>query len=931
MTPPLAPRPLRQIATTVVALALALPLTPSSAHAPSYVGDHRPTRPAAAAPVPHETPAGSSTGTARPAAEERVRIPRAATGRQAIELLGDQLPAAARAHEMSATELRQLLRTDRTARVHRDGRIAFIDPVHTEADHTEAGHTETGSAAATTAQAPLAETFALHSKPGSQRTIYLDFDGADVSDTEWNRDPDYPLTAGWHAGWDPAGDGATFSSAERAEVQSVWARVAEDFAPFDVDVTTEDPGAAAITRNGWSDQVYGTRVLVTGSNQAASDLCNSQCGGVAFLNVFDEPTYHADLQPAWVFPSELGNDTKSVAEAATHEAGHNLALKHDATTTSSYYSGHAGWAPIMGVGYSRPLVQWSRGAYSSANNTEDDLAIIADSGAPVRADEAGATVGTAAAQLPTGPAYITSDADRDVYALGRCSGEVSLAANPAATSPNLDIAIDLLDAAGVSKTHANPTSAASTRDRMTGLAATARTTVDAGTYYLRVDGTGEGSTYEGYGSLGAYTLSVTGCGLVETAVAPDAAGSVHASPGADGRTATLTWQAPASDGGSPVTGYALTRDGAAVTTLGATARSHTFTGLAPGATYSLGVAAVNAVGTGPVTTATVTTPTAPGQPTSVTATRDASAGSATLSWQRPASDGGSPLTGYQARLDAGGWVSLPATASRHTFTGVDASAHQLSVRAVNAAGTGTAAVADLAAVVTTTTQPPTTTSEPPTSTQPPPPSDDPEEPTGVGAPTGLATATDALTGTVRLSWQTPLLGSVGSLLGYDVVHDGETVSRTQPGTRAVTLTGLERGVTHRFGVRALDLLGLGPLAWTQVTLPGAPPAPAKLVTRVGKRLATVRWQAPASYDQALVTGWRVRAVRGGVQVAAATLPASARAWSHRLRGRTRTVLQVTAISADLSGPAATTAPLTPVRRPSAPRIGRARGDGRADG
>ena len=29
-------------------------------------------------------------------------------------------------------------------------------------------------------------------------------------------------------------------------MQSVWQRVAEDFAPFDVDVTTQDPGVAAI-------------------------------------------------------------------------------------------------------------------------------------------------------------------------------------------------------------------------------------------------------------------------------------------------------------------------------------------------------------------------------------------------------------------------------------------------------------------------------------------------------------------------------------------------------------------------------------------------------------------------------------------------------------------------------------------------------------
>ena len=41
---------------------------------------------------------------------------------------------------------------------------------------------------------------------------------------------------------------AAFSEAELDVVQEVWARVAEDYAPFDVDVTTEDPGTAALVR-----------------------------------------------------------------------------------------------------------------------------------------------------------------------------------------------------------------------------------------------------------------------------------------------------------------------------------------------------------------------------------------------------------------------------------------------------------------------------------------------------------------------------------------------------------------------------------------------------------------------------------------------------------------------------------------------------------
>ena len=66
-----------------------------------------------------------------------------------------------------------------------------------------------------------------------------------------------------------------------------------------------------------------------------------------------------------------GNE-KYVAEAASHEAGHNMGLSHDGTSTAAYYggqgSGATGWAPIMGVGYYKNLSQWSKGEYALANN-----------------------------------------------------------------------------------------------------------------------------------------------------------------------------------------------------------------------------------------------------------------------------------------------------------------------------------------------------------------------------------------------------------------------------------------------------------------------------------------------------------------------------------------------------------------------------------
>ena len=140
------------------------------------------------------------------------------------------------------------------------------------------------------------------------------------------------VTPGSHPAWDPAGDGPSFSDGERAKVQQVWAMVAEDYAPFDVDVTTQDPGTAGLVRSSSSDTVYGTRVLVTPSDDPFAKICTgAAAASPTSASSTASGTYY---QPAWVFPQALGNDPKNIAEAAAHEAGHNLGLDHDGTAAA---------------------------------------------------------------------------------------------------------------------------------------------------------------------------------------------------------------------------------------------------------------------------------------------------------------------------------------------------------------------------------------------------------------------------------------------------------------------------------------------------------------------------------------------------------------------------------------------------------------------
>ena len=284
-----------------------------------------------------------------------------------------ELVAAARVNGMSVDRLATLLESDRSAELDQEGRLLFKDLL-------PSGRT-TARAAVPTADFPYPDTFLLHSRPGAQRTIYLDFDGHTVSGTAWNEGPTPP--SGFYAGMSIDAS-AAFSDAEKDIVQDVWQRVSEDYAPFEVDVTTQDPGLAALTRANPADQVYGMRALVT-----EDTWCPPGCLGVAYVDVFDRVDPSAYTQPAWAFSGEVDNDPIQIAESITHEVGHTLGLKHDGEVGGDdYFVGHGMWSPIMGYGYGA-LTQFSKGEYAGANNTQDDVAVIAGSGAPLRVDDHG--------------------------------------------------------------------------------------------------------------------------------------------------------------------------------------------------------------------------------------------------------------------------------------------------------------------------------------------------------------------------------------------------------------------------------------------------------------------------------------------------------------------------------------------------------------
>ena len=383
----------------------------------------------------------------------------------------------------------------------------------------------------------LTETFLLNSNLGAAHTIYLDFTGEVTSGTSWNSSfnggedivtPEYDFTGE-----------AGFSDTELQRIQYIWQRVAEDFAPFDVNVTTEDPGQDALVKSGGGDAAWGVRVVIGGNG----NWYKSGVGGVAYVGSFN---WSSDT-PVFVFENNLGNGhEKYTTEAISHEAGHALGLSHDGSNSTAYYQGHGsgetGWAPIMGVGYYQNLVQWSQGEYPNANNTQDDLAIITgNNGFGYRADDHGDSSGTSSllvanGDLVSGSGIIETNTDVDVFTFTTDVGLVDLNFSPAERGANLDILAELYDDSGALVASANPTEA---------LAASMNLTLDAGQYYLHISGTGLGDPLNGgytdYGSLGQYTIDGTVVGVAGSDSLAIAAADAQKAEG-DAGTTGLTFQ-----------------------------------------------------------------------------------------------------------------------------------------------------------------------------------------------------------------------------------------------------------------------------------------------------------------------------------------------------------------------------------------------------
>ncbi|HVX21130.1 MAG TPA: fibronectin type III domain-containing protein [Acidimicrobiales bacterium] len=374
--------------------------------------------------------------------------------------------------------------------------------------------------------------------------------------------------------------------------------------------------------------------------------------------------------------------------------------------------------------------------------------------------------------------------------------------------------------------------------------------------------------------------------------------------------ATVTWTAPATTGGTAITGYTASATTGTHTCTTTGALICTVTGLTNGTTYTFTVVATNGQGQGPASPAStpvVPRGTQPGKPTNVHAVPNHSQ-KVTVTWTGPATPGLTPVNGYlvTARHGTTSKTCQPASVTPPltcTVTGLaNGATYAVTASATNTSGRGATSTA--VHVVPATT---------------------PGKPTDVQA---VANHSQSL----KVTWTAPATSGGPAVTGYTVSVSPAcgTCTGLTSATTSATINGLTNGTSYAVTVKATNGVYTGPTSTAAHAVPATTPgAPTNVkATWAGSHTVTVSWAAPATSGGPAVTGYTVTATPG-------TGPAGTCAWTAGtltctvtgLTNGTTYAFTVKATNGVYTGPTSAAVHKVPATTPTKPKTVHASRDG----
>ena len=370
----------------------------------------------------------------------------------------------------------------------------------------------------------FANPVALNSNPGAPVTFYLGFAGGVIPGGD-------PLLAARTDGgsgdipvnpYDTDGNIGIFSNEEIDEITEIWARVAEDFRPFDVNVTTVNPGPLndnqdAAVLIGGDGSFLNLPIDYTASSNAFSDISLDNTGYVFSEAIFDS----------------FSSQQQQIAYHASAAIGTMLGLEPHSNyiggfLLNTYDPGDVEIAPIMGAPQNALRDTWANAPTPTPGVTQDDLLVITNTfsnNIRFRTDDHQDTLGGATIiSIGSGDEVIAGiieqndDADLFRFDTLATTATISVAGLDLTTQfagvtnpgSNLDPVLELLDANGVVlETSDIPFTIPNGKRSLTG---EITRDIPAGTYYIRVGTDGD------YGNLGEYNITLGGVDVVPVTI-----------------------------------------------------------------------------------------------------------------------------------------------------------------------------------------------------------------------------------------------------------------------------------------------------------------------------------------------------------------------------------------------------------------------------